>query len=54
MEVQYDQEPFARPRYGCIVSEARHEGQRGEIKRALPFLGAALGERPGFDRLAGG
>jgi hypothetical protein len=32
MEVQYDQEPFARPRYGCIVLEARHEGQRGNKK----------------------
>src|SRR6266849_5598198 len=32
MEVQHDQEPFARPRYRCIVTEARHEEQRGEIK----------------------
>ena len=33
MEVQYDQEPFARPRYRDIVTEARHEEQRGETKR---------------------
>ena len=32
MEVQYDQEPFARPRYRDIVTEARHEEQRGETK----------------------
>jgi hypothetical protein len=31
MEVQYDQEPFARPRYGYIVMEGRHEEQRGRI-----------------------
>ena len=31
MEVQYDQEPFARPRYGYIVTEGRHEEQRDRI-----------------------
>jgi hypothetical protein len=31
MEVEYDQEPFARPRYGYIVTEGRHEEQRGRI-----------------------
>jgi len=34
MEVQYDQEPFARPRYRDIVTEARHEEQQGETKSA--------------------
>ncbi len=36
MEVQYDQEPFARPRYGYIVTDAGHEEQRVEQKSAMP------------------
>jgi hypothetical protein len=39
MEVHYDQEPFARPRYGYIVTEVRHEEQQGEIKRASHLHG---------------
>jgi hypothetical protein len=43
MEVQYDQKPFTRPRYGCIVSEARHEEQRNEIKSAMhPYRGTRM------------
>jgi hypothetical protein len=33
MEVQYDQEPFARPRYAYIVTNAGHEEQRGQLVR---------------------
>ncbi len=29
MEVQYNQEPFTRPRYGYIVTDAGHGEQRG-------------------------
>ena len=54
MEVQYDQEPFARPRYRDIVTEARHEEQRGETKthprratRMVPTAARAACASPG-------
>jgi hypothetical protein len=38
MEVQYNQEPFARPRYGYIVTDAGHGEQRVEQQFLPSYL----------------
>lgn len=49
MEVPYDQEPFARPRYGHIVTDAGHEEQR-KIKRYEFHASAQRKPRIGRER----
>ena len=42
MEVPYNQEPFARPRYGYIVTDAGHGEQRVEEKPCLCTEGKSV------------
>jgi hypothetical protein len=53
MEVQYDQEPFARPRYGYIVTAGRHEEQRSRISFLPLHQGSLESEENPFSYLAG-
>ena len=46
MEVPYNQEPFARPRYGSIVTGAGHGEQRVEEEPYLGTEGKSLSAAP--------